>query len=161
MALDPNLQCLQHQRGLHRVWMLSLTSVVQELARLVTGGVAAPSAQPLEGAAQGARAASSSDALGPYKPKGPQIPMLKLRMGSATHAESGPPPDSTSSSSFGSSSSDDGDKLACRMCGSTKHHEKDCPKLTANKRRRRMVLAGVVQMVVGILVIMAQTGLAP
>ena len=46
--------------------MNQLTSVVQELARLVTSGVATQSAQPLEGAAQGAPAASSSDALGAY-----------------------------------------------------------------------------------------------
>ena len=109
-----------------------LTNVVQELAKLVTTGVA--TAQPLEGAAQGAPAASSSDALGSYKPGGPQIPLLKLRATSAAHAGSGPPPDSPSSSSSGSSSSGDEDKPACRICGSSKHHEKDCPKLTANKR---------------------------
>ena len=51
---------------------------------------------------------------------------------------SGPPPDSpSSSSSSGSSSSGGEDKPACRMCGSTKHHEKDCPKLTANKRGKK------------------------
>ena len=111
--------------------MNQLTSVVQELARLVTTGVATQSAQPQEGAAQGAPAASSSDALGSYKPGGPQIPLL------AAHAGSGPPPDSPSSSSSGSSSSSDGDKPACRMCGSTKHHEKDYPKLAANRRGKK------------------------
>ena len=108
--------------------MNQLTNVVQELARLVTAGVATQSSQPLEGAAQGAPAASSSDALGAY------MPLLKLRATSAAHAGAGPPPDSPSSSSSGSSSSGDEDKPACRMCGSTKHHEKDCPKLAANKR---------------------------
>ena len=117
--------------------MNQLTSVVQELAKLVTTGVATQSAQPLEGAAQGAPAASSSDALVSHKPGGPQIPLLKLRATSAAHAGSGPPPDSPSSSSSGSSSSDDEEKPACRMCGSAKHHEKDCPKLTANKRGKK------------------------
>ena len=116
--------------------MKHLTSVVQELARLITTGVAAPSAQPLEGAAHGAPAASSTDALDPYKPRS-QIPMLKLRTGLATQEEPGPPPDSPSSPSSGSSSSEDEDKPACRMCGSTKHHEKDCAKLTANKKRKK------------------------
>ena len=64
--------------------MNQLTSVVQELARLLTTGVAAQSAQPLEGAAQGVPAASSSDALGSYKPGGPQIPLLKLRATNAS-----------------------------------------------------------------------------
>ena len=117
--------------------MNHLTSVVQDLARFVTSGVATQSAQPLEGAAQGAPAASSSDALGAYKPDAPRIFWLKLRATSAAHAGSGPPPDSPSSSSSGSSSSGDEDKPACRMCGSKKHHEKDCPKLTANKRGKK------------------------
>ena len=116
--------------------MNQLTNVVQGLAKLVTSGAVA-SAQPLEGAAQGAPAASSSDALEAYMPGGPRIPLLKLRATSAAHAGSAPPPDSLSSSSSGSSSSDDEDKPACRMCGSTKHHEKDCPKLTANKRCKK------------------------
>ena len=41
------------------------------------------------------------------------------------------------STASGSSSSGGEDKPACRMCGSTKHHEKDCPKLTANKRGKK------------------------
>ena len=117
--------------------MNNLTNVVQELAKFVTSGVATQSAQRLEGAAQGAPAASSSDALGAYKPDAPRIPLLRLRATDATHAGSGPPPDSPSSSSSGSSSSEDEDKPACRMCGSKKHHEKDCPKLTANKRGKK------------------------
>ena len=108
------VQGMGAQSGSMEDRMKQLTTVVQEL----TTGVAAPSAQPLGGAAQGAPAASSSDVLDPYKPKGPQIPMLKLRASTATHAESGPPPDSPSS---GSSSSEDEDRPACRMCGSTKH----------------------------------------
>ena len=130
------------QSGSFEDRMKHLTSVVQELAKLVTTGVAASSARLLEGAAQGAPAASSPDALDPYKTKGPQIPMLKLGAGPATHAESGPPPDSPSGSSSGSSSSDDGDKPACRKCGSTKHHDKDCPKLTANKKRKKDGFSG-------------------
>ena len=59
--------------------MNQLTNVVQELARLVTSGVATQSAQPLEGAAQGASAASSSDALGAYKFDAPRVPLLRLR----------------------------------------------------------------------------------
>ena len=54
--------------------MNQLTNVVQELARLVTSGVATQSAQPLEGAAQGAPVASSSDALGAYKLDAPRVP---------------------------------------------------------------------------------------
>ena len=118
--------------------MNQLTNVVQELARFVTSGVATQSAHPLEGAAQGAPAASSSDALGGYKLDVPQVPLLKPRAASAAHAGLGPPPDSpSSSSSSGSSSSGGEDKPACRMCGSKKHHEKDCPKLTANKRGKK------------------------
>ena len=54
--------------------MNQLTKVVQELARFVTSGVATQSAQPLEGAAQDAPAASSSDALGAYKLDAPKFP---------------------------------------------------------------------------------------
>ena len=75
--------------------MNQLINVVQELARLVTSGVATPSAQPLEGAAQGAR----SDALGAYKLDAPRVPLLRLRATGAALMGSGPPPDSPSSSS--------------------------------------------------------------
>ena len=68
--------------------MNQLTSVVQELARFVNSGVATQSAQPLEGAAQGALAASSSDALGAYKPDAPRVPLLKLHTTSAALAGS-------------------------------------------------------------------------
>ena len=64
-------QGIDIQSGSIEERMKQLTNVVQELAKLVTTGVAAPSAQPLEGAAQGAPVASSSDALDPYKPSGP------------------------------------------------------------------------------------------
>ena len=118
--------------------MNQLTNVVQELARLVASGVATQSAQPLEGAAQGAPAASSSDALGAYKLDASRVPLLRLRATDAAFIGSGPPPDfPSSSSSSGSSSSGGEDKPACRMCGSTKHHEKDCPKLTANKKGKK------------------------
>ena len=136
--------------------MNQLTNVVQELARFVTSGVATQSAQLQEGAAQGAPAASSSDALGTYKLDAPRVPLLKLRATSAAPMGSGPPPDSpSSSSSSGSSSSGGEDKPACRMCGSKKHHEKDCPKLTANKRGK--TLQGVVQVAVEVPAVMVQT----
>ena len=58
--------------------------------------------------------------------------------GAAALAGSGPPPDSPfGSSSSGSSSSGGEDKPACRMCGSKRHHERDCPKLTANKQGKK------------------------
>ena len=137
--------------------MNQLTSVVQELARFVTSAVATQSAQPLEGAARGAPAASSYDVLGAYKPDAPRVLLLKLRATSAALAGSGPPPDSPSSSSSGSSSSGDEDKPACRMCGSKKHHEKDCPKLTATSEVRRAILQGVVRVGVEVPAVMAQT----
>ena len=53
------------QPGSVKARVTQLTSIVQELAKLVATSVASPSAQPLEGAAPGAPAASSSqDALG-------------------------------------------------------------------------------------------------
>ena len=65
--------------------------------------------------------------------------MLRFHATSAALVGSGPPPDSPSSSSSGSSSSaGDEDKPACRMFGSKKHHDRDCPKLTANKRGKVM-----------------------
>ena len=57
------------------------------------------------------------------------MPALRLSSGEE-------PPGSPPSSSRGSSSDDGEDKPTCRMCGSHKHHEKDCPKLTANKPRK-------------------------
>ena len=138
--------------------MNQLTNVVQELARFVTSGVATQSAQPPEGAAQGAPAASSSDALGAYKLDAPRVLLLRLRATDAAPMGSGPPPDSpSSSSSSGSSSSGGEDKPACRMCGSTKHHEKDCPKLTANKRGKKGILHKVVQVAVEVPAVMVQT----
>ena len=142
IAQSPSVEERMHQ----------LTNETQELTKFITTGVATQSAQPLEGAAQGAPAASSSDALGSYKPGGLQIPLLKLRETSAAYAGSGPPPDSPSSSSSGSSSSSDGDKPACRI----KCHEKDCPKLTANNEVRRVTLQGVVQVEAEVAEILAQ-----
>ena len=113
-----------------------LTNIVQKLAKLVATSVASPSAQPLEGAAPGAPAASSSqDALGSSgnpayreKLKG-MISTLRLSSGAAIGGSG------AGSSSSSSSSSEDDDNPACCMCGSRKHHEKDCPKLTANRRK--------------------------
>ena len=124
--------------------MTQLTNMVQELAKLVATSVASPSAQPLEGAASGAPAASSSqDALGsagnpsyPEKKSKSLIPTLRLSSGAAVRGSGEEPPGSPSSSSSSSSSDEDDDRPACRMCGSRKHHEKDCPKLTANLLRR-------------------------
>ena len=119
-----------------------LTNMVQELAKLVATSVASPSAQPLEGAASGAPAASSSqDALGSAgNPSYPEksksiVPTLRLSSGAAVRGSGQEPPGSPSSSSSSSSSDEDDDRPACRMCGSRKHHEKDCPKLTANLRK--------------------------
>ena len=112
-----------------------LTTIVQELAKLVATSVSSPSAQPLEGAAPGAPAASSSqDALGSSGNPAYQgrlrgtVPTLRLSSSPALEGSGAGPPESPSSSSSSSSSSEDDDKSACRMCGSHKHHEKDCPK---------------------------------
>ena len=115
------------QSGSVKDRMNHLTSMVQELARLVASSVAPPSAQPPEVVPQGAPAASSSEALVPGESHGYKIPKLRLLSGVAARTDTGYPPGSPSSFSSSSSSSDDDDKPACRMCGSHKHHEKDCP----------------------------------
>ena len=115
-----------------------LTTIVQELAKLVATSVSSPSAQPLEGAAPGAPAASSSqDALETQHIKEgleapfprydcPQVQRLKVQVrGPLGHH---PVP------------------LAVRRpvkmmtnphaaCVVATSHEKDCPKLTANRRK--------------------------
>ena len=130
------------QSGSVEARMTQLTKIVQELAKLVATSVASPGAQPLAGAASGAPAASSSqDVLGSAgnptyreKLKG-TIPTLRLSSGAAAGGSGAGPPGSPSSSSSSSSSSEDDDNPACRMCSSRKHHEKDCPKRTANLRK--------------------------
>ena len=130
------------QAGSVEATVTQLTNSIQELAKLVATSVASPNAQPLEGTAPGAPAASSSqDALGSSgnpayreKLKG-TIPTLRLSSGAAIGGSGARPPGSPSSSSSSSSSSEDDDNPACRMCGSRKHHEKDCPKFTANRRK--------------------------
>ena len=130
------------QLGSVEARVTQLTNIVQELAKLVTTSVASTGAQPLEGAALGAPAASSSqDAMGlsgnpayQGRLKG-TVPTLRLSSGAPLEGSGAGPPGSPSSSSSSSSSSEDDDKPACRMCGSRKHHEKDCPKLTANRRK--------------------------
>ena len=141
-----------------------LTNIVQELAKLVATSVASPSAQPHEGAASGAPAASSSqDALGsagnpsyPEKSKS-LVPTLRLSSGAAARGSGEEPLGSPSSSSSSSSSDEDDDMPACRMCGSRKHHEKDCPKLTANLRKGKGPRVGVGG-VVGVAAVQALRG---
>ena len=132
--------------------MTQLANIVQELAKLVATSVAPPSAQPLEGAASGAPATSSSqDALGSagnptYREKLKDImPTPRLSSGAAARGSGEEPPGSPSSSSSSSSSSEDDDRPAFRMCGSRKHHEKDCPKLTANRRKDKGPLGSIVK----------------
>ena len=118
-----------------------LTNIVQELARLVASSVASPSAQPLEGAAPGAPAASSENPAYREKLKG-TIPALRLSSGAAVGGSGPGPPGSPSSSSSSSSSSEDDDNPACRMCGSRKHHEKDWP-IGVRIRVPQVVVRGV------------------
>ena len=109
------------QPGSVEARVTQLTNIVQELAKLVATSVASPSAQPLEGAASGAPAASSSqDALGSSgnpayreKLKG-TIPTLQLSSGAAVGGSGAGPPGSPSSSSSSSSSSEDDDNPAMR-----------------------------------------------
>ena len=137
--------------------MNQLTSVVQELARFVTSGVATQSAQPLEGAAQGAPAASSSDALGAYKPDAPRVPLLKLRATSAAHAGSGPPPDSPSSSSSGLHHQEMriSQHVGCVVAKSTMR--RIAQSLLPTSEVRRAILLGVVRVGVEVPAVMAQT----
>ena len=144
--------------------MTQLTNIVQELAKLVATSVASPSTQPLEGAASGAPAASSSqDALGSagnptYREKlEDTIPTLRLSSGAAAKGSGEGPPGSPSSSSSSSSSGEDDDRPECRMCGSRKHHEKDCPKLTANRRKKEGPPSGSPG-VAGVVVVQALRG---
>ena len=64
------------------------------------------------------------------------VPTLRLSSSAAARGSGEELPGSPSSSSSSSSSQNDDDRAACRMCGSHKHLEKDCPKLTANKSRK-------------------------
>ena len=145
--------------------MTQLTNIVQKLAKIVATSVATPGAQPLEGAASGAPAASSSsDALGSAgNPSYPErskslVPTLRLSSGAAARGSGEELPGSPSSSSSSSSSDEDDDRPACRMCGSRKHHEKDCPKLTANLLRKGKGPPGGSRGVVGVAVVLALWG---
>ena len=138
--------------------MKHLTSVVQELAKLVTTGVAASSAQPQEGAAQGAPAASSSDALDPYKLKGHQIPTLKfvralqLMQSQGLHQTPFPVPPAGLHPQIMKISQN----VGCVVARSTT--KRTVPNLQPTSVARRIVLREVVQAVAGILAIMAQMG---
>ena len=93
------------QPGSVEARVTQFTNIVQELAKLMATSVASPSAQPLEGAASGAPAASSSqDALTSsgnpayrQKLKG-TIPTLRLSSGAAVGGSGAGPPGSPSSS---------------------------------------------------------------
>ena len=137
--------------------MKHLTSVVQELAKLVTTGVAAPSAQSLKGAAQGAPGASSSNALNPNKPQGHQIPKLRLRSGPSSYDATGPRLPSSSSSGAGHRPlmMTIGQHVGCAEARSTL--SQTALSLLLTRSVNRMLLRGVVQVAAGILVIVVQT----
>ncbi|CAE7231161.1 unnamed protein product [Symbiodinium sp. CCMP2592] len=105
-----------------------LAKLVSDLAKLVaasaaqSGSAAAPS-----GAAPSAPAEAQSDPP-------PQVPTLNL--GGTTQATAPPGSPGSGGSSSSSSSSDSSARSehpACRMCGSKKHAEEECPELTCNK----------------------------
>ena len=137
--------------------MNQLTNVVQELGRFVTSGVATQSAQPLEGAAQGAPAASSSDALGAYKLDAPQVPLLKLRTTSAAFAGSGPPPDLLVPPPAGLHHPEVkiSQHVGCVVARSTMR--RIAQSLLPTSKVRRAILQGVVQVAVEVPAVMAQT----
>ncbi|CAE7028491.1 GIP [Symbiodinium sp. CCMP2592] len=105
-----------------------LAKLVSDLAKLVaasaaqSGSAAAPS-----GAAPSAPAEAQSDSP-------PQVPTLNLGGTAQVTAPPGSPGSGGSSSSSSSSdSSARSEHPACRMCGSKKHAEEECPELTCNK----------------------------
>ena len=105
-----------------------LSKLVSDLAKLVAANAtqSANSAAP-SGAVFGAPTEAQASQT-------PQVPVLNL--GGTSHAAA--PPGSpcsggSSSSSSSSSSSARSTFPACRMCGSKRHAEEDCPELTCNK----------------------------
>ena len=113
----------------------SLDRRVDELAKLVSDLaklVAANATQSVNSAApSGAAPGAPTEAQASQTP---QVPVLNLGGTSRAAAPPGLPGSGGSSSSSSSSSSSARSTFpACRMCGSKRHAEEDCPELTCNK----------------------------
>ena len=118
--------------------VVGLMKDVHRLNTSATATVSAPA--PAEGAAGGApqQFAQQGEAASSAQPQATTaagaVPTLVLPLKPRQQTPQGDDPDSSGSSSSSSSSGTPAQsRPACRMCGSKKHDEEDCPFLTINR----------------------------